>query len=418
MSISQRGSVKWCEFEVGGIRHRESCNTNDRREADAYERSRKTEEKLAFQADPDSYRAKFLKTGVQAADTMTPQTLTIEIAFARYAAAHKHRKDYEQLVFDLTRIEAYLATIQLPKTEMLKKLGDYHMEKLIAWRKAHTVGQFRTHNKPKNDKLVANGTVNRSINDRLVGVFNYAREIILKGQSQPFPLEPTWALYIQNEDGERVRILTPDEQLVLIDEMGPDYDRFRRFAIVSGMRLDNCILKKSSVNWETMSITVRGKGDKLIHHPITDLMADIIREGWDDHPDWVFTYLCERGRAGHKTGIRYPITYSGLQSHWNRARKRAAKRCPSLLTDTGGVMNFRFHDHRHVFATNLQMSSGDIRLTQGALKHASVTQTEKYAHIVNTQLRAAMGRAETNHYLPGITGTPKRLPPPQKEDAA
>ncbi len=53
----------------------------------------------------------------------------------------------------------------------------------------------------------------------------------------------------------------------------------------------------------------------------------------------------------------------------------------------------RLHGLRHFFATTLYAASRDIRLTQIAMRHASVTSTMIYSHVSNADVEQAVERA-------------------------
>ncbi|MDR2689033.1 MAG: site-specific integrase [Azoarcus sp.] len=81
---------------------------------------------------------------------------------------------------------------------------------------------------------------------------------------------------------------------------------------------------------------------------------------------WVFGW--ERGKIGSfKTGFR-------------NALKRA------------GIENFRIHDLRHTFASWLVMQGESIYVVRDLLGHASVKQTEIYAHLAPDQTASAVRR--------------------------
>lgn len=61
---------------------------------------------------------------------------------------------------------------------------------------------------------------------------------------------------------------------------------------------------------------------------------------------------------------------------------------------TAGIKNFRWHDLRHTFATHFLRRTGDLRALQEILGHSSITQTEKYAHVLDEHRREAMEKFE------------------------
>jgi len=196
-----------------------------------------------------------------------------------------------------------------------------------------------------------------------------------------FAHEPKWSKRMLSVPTERVRELSDDEADKLDAVMRDDYAPFFEFARVTGWRLNECLLQWSEVQWTTGQIVKLGKGGKRIARRITSDVRDILWPLRGHHPESVFTYVCERGEHGRVNGERYPITYAGVQTYWRRLRKRS------------GVVGFRIHDFRHDFATKLLRQERDIRLVQKALGHASVKTTERYAHVHEEEVAAALERA-------------------------
>ena len=51
---------------------------------------------------------------------------------------------------------------------------------------------------------------------------------------------------------------------------------------------------------------------------------------------------------------------------------------------------FRFHDLRHDFASQLVMAGNDLYRVKKLLGHASITTTERYAHLSSQELEEAV----------------------------
>jgi integrase len=70
------------------------------------------------------------------------------------------------------------------------------------------------------------------------------------------------------------------------------------------------------------------------------------------------------------------------------------------LAKAVGVRPIRFHDLRHTFASVLVMSGEPIYNVSKLLRHASVSQTERYAHLAPAHLRAGVDRISVTDLSP------------------
>jgi len=253
------------------------------------------------------------------------------------------------------------------KDKLITEITDDDVPKLVAWRRGHRL--------PNGKRLISPWTVNHTVT-MLRKLFTRCK---LWGVR--FAHEPKWSKHLLPVPDERVRELSDDEADKLDAVMRDDYAPFFEFARVTGWRLNECLLRVSEVQWETGQIVKLGKGGKRITRRITSDVRDILWPLRGHHPEFVFTYVCERGEHGRVKGERYPITYAGVQTYWRRLRKHS------------GVVGFRIHDFRHDFATKLLRQERDIRLVQKALGHASIKTTQRYAHVLDDDVAAALERA-------------------------
>ena len=65
----------------------------------------------------------------------------------------------------------------------------------------------------------------------------------------------------------------------------------------------------------------------------------------------------------------------------------------SVQVEVGIDRPFRMHALRHFFGTTLYAASKDIRLTQVAMRHASVSSTMVYTHVSERDVETAVDRA-------------------------
>ena len=231
----------------------------------------------------------------------------------------------------------------LGKDMLLTEITGSDIAKLVAWRRGH---------RRQDGSFISPFTVNDTT-EQLKKLFTRA-----KAWGVRFDHEPVWSDHWLDEPQERVRELREDEaerlEAATRDDLAPFFD----FAKPSGLRLRECLLRWSEVDWSTGQISKPGKGGKLVTVSITPTIRAILWPLRGHHQEFVFTYEAQRTCDGRVQGRRYPLTYSGIKIAWRRLRKRA------------GVTGFRFHDYRHDLASKLLRQTGNLKLVQRALNHS------------------------------------------------
>jgi integrase len=329
------------DFQFQGDRFHGSTKAKSRRDAE------RIEDDLKCQA-----REQARKTAAQESGP-----LTLDVAAGRYwQEVGQHHSGSTDTWANLERLIAYFGPAKL-----LSDITDDHVAQLVMWRRHHTV---------RGKRQIAPATVNRSTTEALKKLFTRAK----RSWRHSFKQEPHWKEHMLAEPTERVRELHKHESSALDKAIRRDYEPWLSFARVSGLRLNETLLRWSEVNWSAGQITKLGKGGKIVSTPITKTVRAILKPLKGHHPEFAFTYVAKRTRACPKTGQRvvkgqrYPLTYSGAVSVWKRTRK-AAK-----LTD------FRFHDIRHDVGTKVLRQTGNLKLTQRVLNHSDIKTTMRYAH--------------------------------------
>jgi integrase len=293
------------DFQWRGNRFHGSTKRTDRREAQAVEKAEK--ERVKHAVAP-----------------ATGAGMSLDDAAGRYwHEAGQHHSGADDTERDLARIVDYFGAVK-PLTAIT---GD-DVAKLVAWRRGHKI--------QNNSRLISPATVNRSTTELLRRLFSRAKDV----WGIRFDHEPVWRKHVLKEPNERVRELHEDEADRLDAVMRDDYAPLFDFVRATGQRKSECfMLRWSEVDWSTRQIKRRGKGGREITVPITDAIREILWPLRGHHPDRVFTYVAQQTQGGKVQGKRYPVTKSGLNMQWRRTRVAA------------GLVNFRFHDFRHDFAT-------------------------------------------------------------------
>ena len=322
--------------------------------------------------------------------------LILDIAAGRYwSEVGQHHANASTTWTDLERLLGFLG-----RDKRLDEITNDDVAKLVAWRRAQTI-KGRKKDKDGNPvPTIAPATVNRSTTILLRSIFSRA-----EGHwDYAFPRKPKWGKHLLKEPKERVRYLDDPEAQALDDAFAgkvterqnkhqrkshrDDYALWFEFARLTGLRRNETLIRWKNVNIFAKRITTIGKGGKEVSTPITPAVQAILDQCKGQHPEFVFTFVCQRPREGQVRGTRYPITPEGAKTMWRRVKARA------------GIENFRFHDVRHDVATKLLRQTGNLKLVQRALNHSDIKTTTKYAHVLDDEVAAALQQIATPTKIP------------------
>lgn len=217
---------------------------------------------------------------------------------------------------------------------------------------------------------------------------------------------PHWKAHWQREAAEREHVLSAAEERALFTALRPDFHGLVRFALISGMRLANCIhLTWRQVDWDAKLIKVRVKSKKPggeVHVlPITPALAAILSLERDRHEVRVFTYVCARNRHDPKRkmmqrkGERSPFTKHGWRRAWMAALRAA------------DIEDFRFHDLRHTAGTRALHAHKNLKTVQRMLGHKDIKTTLRYTRSDVADVRAAMEAVEAQSGHTAAVTTPE-----------
>jgi len=97
---------------------------------------------------------------------------------------------------------------------------------------------------------------------------------------------------------------------------------------------------------------------------------------------------------GQDLATEYVFTYKGKPAkNIKKAFKTALK--------NAGITDFRFHDLRHTFASQVIMRGGDLKDVQELLGHKSMSMTLRYSHLSQEHKKKAV------NLLNGLTALPR-----------
>jgi integrase len=335
------------DFWLRGYRFHGSTKATTRREAEAVERSERE-------------KAKQHVAQTEAART----SLKLDDLCGRYwqeVGQHHVGEGANNTWRELTRLIEFFG-----KDKLLTDVTDDDVARLVAWRRGH---RHRHHG-----TLLSPFTVNATTWQ--------VRKLFMRAKlwRVRFNHEPQWRKHLLRQPRERVRELSEQEAAQLAAATREDLAPFFAFARVSTLRLNECLLKWTEVDFPGRQIRKLGKGGRLVTVPITPTIRKILWPLQGHHPDFVFTFVADRTASGRIKGRRYPMTRGGAANAWHKLRKRA------------GVVGFRFHDFRHDVGTKLLRETGNLKLVQRALNHQDIKTTVRYAHVLDDEVADALER--------------------------
>lgn len=335
------------DFQIRGHRFHGSTGCANKRDADAVEKDRR-EEALAT---------------IKAAARLGREPMAFAQASSRYwEEVGQHARSGVDIEWSLAWLQR-----EIGMTTRLYEIDNAVVARLVAMRRADKV---------RDKDLVKPSTVNRTVTEPLRRIMRRARDVWQEPVGQV-----DWKRHLLKEPQERVRELRTDEEATLFESLREDYHPIIRFAIMTGCRLNECVaLRWCDVDWGARQIWIMGKGDKLAPIPMPPALRELLWPLQGHHDESVFTYVAARARDGRRKGERYPITYEGLKTAFRRQVKSV-------------VDAYRFHDNRHTAATRVLRKSGNLKIVQKLLRHADISTTTKYAHVLDDDIRDAMEAA-------------------------
>jgi integrase len=162
----------------------------------------------------------------------------------------------------------------------------------------------------------------------------------------------------------RSRFLSEEEAQRLIECASNHLKPILMTALNTGRRLGEIL----TLAWDQVHINsviepyieiAQTKNNKRRFVPLDDDMTALFQNLRDNQSRYVF--LGTRGK---------PL--KSVKKHFMTACKRA------------GILNFRFHDLRHTFASHYVMNGGDLLALKEILGHSDLKMVERYAHLATS----------------------------------
>jgi integrase len=303
------------------------------------------------------------------------------------------KKDLKITLGELVKkyLENYQHSI---KEHYCQNFKDYFGESTLLGRIKYVhLETYRNHlrRKPtKYGKPRKDATVNREMSC-LHHLFSKAFEWEMVEQS---PFERGKSLMLK-ENNERVRFLNEAEIQSLLKH-SPDYLRnIIICAINTGMRRGEILsLQWHQIKGEFIYLR-RTKTKEKREIPINDEMVLLFKRIKSEQNPKGKNVVGLDGKPvdGHNQVSDYVFTYKGMPvKNIKKSFKTALK--------NAGINDFRFHDLRHTFASQVIMKGGAIKDVQELLGHKSMSMTLRYSHLSQKHKKKAV------NLINGLTASP------------
>lgn len=251
-------------------------------------------------------------------------------------------------------------------------------------------------------------TVNRDIIETLRPVLRYAAELWANKGLKVQTIR--WGKLRLSEPAPQVKVYSAAEQEAWRAECGPTTGFALDLLLTYGLRLGELFFELGDFEAEGGRLNVRSRmmpngarrrGRK--HNTNTHILplrpahareiAARVGRASAAGLDHIWFVEVKDERSGEIALA--PLTYYGLQGRLNTASERAS-------VTPGRII----HGARHHAATTALRRTGSLPSTGKLLGHASLRSTERYAHVLEEDLRAAIGEADDS--------SPRNSPEPRK----
>jgi len=172
------------------------------------------------------------------------------------------------------------------------------------------------------------------------------------------------------KDNFKERILTPEEEVRLLETCAPHLREIIILAVNSGLRRGEILgLRWQDIDFDNRILKVeRSKSGKQRFIEMNSAVVELLRQHRMKNPGPGHVFL------NPKTG----------------APRREVKTAFAAACRRAGIKDLRFHDLRHTFATRLIEAGVDIVTVRDLLGHSSVRLTERYTHSKSELKRRAV----------------------------
>lgn len=188
------------------------------------------------------------------------------------------------------------------------------------------------------------------------------------------------------ENNKRLRYLSPEECQALINSCDDYLQPIVLTALHTGMRKTEILkLKWNQVDMKNGFINLSDtKSGKRRSIPINETLYKTLK-------------LIDR-----RLDVQYVFFNPATGKHYYDIKKAFNRACEKVK-----ITDFRFHDLRHTFASQLLMGGGDLVALKEILGHADIKMTLRYSHLASAHMKKAVNILDSK--LKEVNSTVQKL---------
>ena len=193
---------------------------------------------------------------------------------------------------------------------------------------------------------------------------------------------PTNGIKKLQENNERCRWLNEEEQARLLSHC----QGISKFIVLTAL--------KTGMRWGEI-INLKWRQTPNSNYIDFDNDMIVVHESLSKSKKSRYIPLSPFLKSALKTLPKYPETDYVF---WNPGKKRSVRDISASFGKAitqAKISDFKFHDLRHTFASQLVRSGVDLYVVQKLLGHASPTMTQRYAHLRSDQLKTAIEKMDS-----------------------
>mgnify|MGYP001154716684 CR=1 FL=1 len=250
-------------------------------------------------------------------------------------------------------------------------------------------------------KITRKGTIrtDASVNREMSCLHHLFAKAVEWNMIERSPFDKGRSLLLK-ENNQRLRFLTEKEITSLIDACPAHLQNIVICAINTGMRRGEIL----SLKWDQIRngfiYLEKTKTNESRQIPVNDALDKLFREirkRQQLKSEYVFTYVNtganmkdpEKNRRNIRLAEETGNPFDSIKNSFRSAVKRA------------GITDFRFHDLRYTFASQLILKGASLKVVQEILGHKTMTMTLRYAHLSQEHKKEAV------NLLNGLTASEK-----------